>query len=102
MCALRKAESNVMFEAIIDSKEFVTRLQAGDDKAFDLLGKEGSENVVPLLRSLRLYEPEDAWHDCWLELKRTKCSGYDPARGKLSNWVLVRATTRARKRQRER
>jgi RNA polymerase sigma-70 factor (ECF subfamily) len=90
-----------MFGAIINSKEFVGSLQAGEEKAFELLCEEGVTNVVPLLRSLRLYEPEDAWHDTWLELKATNCSGYDPSRGDFSQWVLLRATKRARDNQRE-
>ena len=90
-----------MFGAIINSKEFVGSLQNGEAKAFELLFEEGVNNVVPLLRSLHLYEPEDAWHDTWLELKLTNCFGYDPSRGDFSDWVSMRATNRARDNRRE-
>ena len=90
-----------MFGAIINSKEFLARLLAGEAKAWVLLHEEGISNVVPLLRSLRLYEPEDAWHDTWLEIRLTNCFGYDPSRGDFSDWVLMRATNRARDNQRQ-
>jgi RNA polymerase sigma factor (sigma-70 family) len=90
-----------MFGPIINSKEFLGRLLAGEAKAWELLYEEGVNNVIPLLRSQRLYEPEDAWQNFWLELKLRKCFGYDPSRGKLSNWILLRATSRARDNQRE-
>jgi RNA polymerase sigma factor (sigma-70 family) len=90
-----------MFGPTINSKEFLARLLAGEAKAWDLLYEQGVNNVVPLLRSLRLCEPEDAWHDTWLELKATNCYGYDPSLGEFSDWVLMRATNRARDNQRE-
>jgi RNA polymerase sigma factor (sigma-70 family) len=90
-----------MFGPIINSKEFLARLLAGEAKAWDLLYEQGVNNVVPLCRSLRLYEPEDAWHYTWLDIRLTNCSGYDPSRGEFSNWIFLRATDRARDNQRE-
>jgi RNA polymerase sigma-70 factor (ECF subfamily) len=90
-----------MFGPIINSKEFLGRLLAGEPKPWELLYEEGVNNVVPLLRSLRLNEPEDAWQAFWLELKLTNCYGYDPSRGKLSDWISMRATNRARDNHRE-
>jgi RNA polymerase sigma factor (sigma-70 family) len=91
-----------MFEAIVDSPKFYRRLLSGKKKAFEFLWKQGIENVVPLLRSLDVHDSEDVWQDTWIDLKLTRCSGYEPRRGKLSKWILVYSTSRARDRQRKR
>jgi RNA polymerase sigma factor (sigma-70 family) len=91
-----------MFEAIIDSKQSTKKLKAGNPKAFEFLWKEGSANVVPFLRWAGFQEPEDTWQDLWLELKRTKCKGYDPDEGEFSKWLLTVAKNFARDREEER
>ena len=91
-----------MFEEIVDSKEFFNRLQSGDETAFKFLYEQGLKNVVPFLASQQFYDPEDAWHDCWIELNESTCSDYDPAEGKLSNWILAYALNHARNLQKKR
>jgi RNA polymerase sigma factor (sigma-70 family) len=91
-----------MFEAIVDSKPFVSLLQSGNEKALEFLYEQGIENVVPLLRSQKFDDPEDSWHDCWIELKQSRCSDYDPAQGKLSSWILAYALNHARNVQKKR
>lgn len=91
-----------MFEEIVDSKPFLRRLQSGNKKAFEFLYEQGLKNVVPFLRSEKFDDPEDALHDCWIELKESKCSDYDPAKGKLSNWLLAYVLNHAREVQKKR
>ena len=88
-----------MFEAIIDSRQFIKKLKAGNDEAFLFLWKEGIANVVPFLRWARFHDPEDVWQDLWLKLKQTKCKGYDPDEGEFSKWLLTVAKNFARNRE---
>lgn len=90
-----------MFKAIINSKRFFRRLQSGNAKAFEILWKEGVNNVIPFLRSCGFDDPEDLWQDCWLYLKLTRCSEYKPAAGEFSKWLPTVAKNRARDRERE-
>ena len=91
-----------MFEAIIDSSQFIKKLKAGNRETFAFLWKEGMANVVPFLRWARFHEAEDIWQDLWLILKRTKCAGYDPAEGQFSKWLLTVAKNFARDCEQER
>lgn len=90
-----------MFEAIIDSRQFIKKLKAGNDEAFLFLWKEGVANVVPFLRWARFHEAEDVWQDLWLSLEEDKCEGYDLGEGKLSEWLLTVAKNFARDREQE-
>ena len=85
-----------MFEAIVDSSQFIKKLKAGNREALEFLWKEGSANVVPFLRWLGFQEPEDIWQDLWLKLRRTKCKGYYPEEGEFSKWLLTVAKNFAR------
>lgn len=91
-----------MFEEIVDTKPFLSRLKSGDEKAFEFLYEQLLKNVVPFLRSEKVDDPEDALHDCWIQLNESKCSDYDPAKGKLSNWLLACVLNRAREVQKKR
>ena len=91
-----------MFEAIIDSVQFIEKLKAGNREAFILLWQQGILNVVPFLRWARFHEAEDVWQDLWLILKRTKCADYDPAEGRFSIWLLTVAKNLARDGEKQR
>src|ERR1044071_7044934 len=91
-----------MFEEIVDSKPFLSRVQSGDEKALEFLYEQVIENVVPVLRSQKFDDPEDACHDCWIELSESKCSDYDPSQGKLSSWILAYVLNHARNVQKKR
>jgi RNA polymerase sigma-70 factor (ECF subfamily) len=91
-----------MFDPIIDSEQLYRQLQSGNRKARKFVWEQGHQNVVPLLRALGVFDPEDVWQDTWIELILTRFRGYDPSRSKLSKWIIVRTTSRAQDRQRAR
>lgn len=92
-----------MFEAAVDSEDFINRLKAGDEEAFKFLWIEGKRNVIRFLWWAKFRDAEDLWQDLWLDLNLTKCAAYELTEGEeFSKWLLTVAKNRARERERNR
>ncbi len=79
-----------MFKDILNSKEFISGLWAGDDEAYAQLMDYGWRILEPTYRKRGLsHVAEDSFSITLQKLWATKCASYKPAKGLFVTWFVT-------------
>jgi len=79
-----------VFKEILNSKESIEALQAGDDEAFKKLLDYGWPILRPHYRKLGVtHLAEDLFSATITKLWATKCAGYNPAKSSFITWFVT-------------